>query len=133
MTNENLIPVGSLTKSYTATAVLRLYEQGKVGLNDTIDMHVDEFLKRTNGSTILDVWDGDETIKNVTIYELLHMTSGINEYNDDGMENWTYAHPDEDFSPLDYIWSVNKTWRAPPGTHDHYSSIGYELLGLVLA
>ena len=56
MTNENIIPVGSITKTWTGVGVLRLYEQGKVGLNDTIDKHVNDFLKKVNGSTLTDIW-----------------------------------------------------------------------------
>ena len=47
---------------------MRLIEAGKVGWNDTIDMHVNEFLKKANGSTIQDVWHGDPVINSVTIW-----------------------------------------------------------------
>ena len=40
MTADNIVPVGSVTKSYTGVGILRLYEEGKLGLNDTIDQHV---------------------------------------------------------------------------------------------
>jgi len=43
-------------------------------------MHVDDFLKKANGTTILEMWNGNETIHNVTIYQLLHMSSGIGSY-----------------------------------------------------
>ena len=68
MTPESLVPVGSLTKAFTGVGVLRLIEEGKVGWNDTIDMHVNDFLKKANGSTIQDVWLGDPMINTVTIY-----------------------------------------------------------------
>ena len=96
-------------------------------------MHVDDFLKKVNGSTILDIWNGNQTIHNVTIYQLLHMSSGIGDYNDIAMENWTWNHPDGDISPLDYVWECNKTFLCQPGDCMFYSSIGFELLGFVLA
>ena len=67
MTNANLVPVGSLTKAFTGVGVLRLYEQGKIGLNDTIDKHVNEILMKMNSSTIADIWR-NSSINNVTIY-----------------------------------------------------------------
>jgi len=49
------------------------------------------------------------------------------------MADWTYSHPDEDFTPLDYIWISNKTSYCKPGECEVYTSIGFEVLGLVLA
>jgi len=132
MTNENITPVGSITKPFTGVGILRLYEEGKLDLNDTIDKHVDKFLMKINGSTILDIWQGNQKIKNVTIYHLLHMTSGLKDYNDT-VKLWTWAHPNEDYSPLDYIYDVPKSFECDPGTCTSYCSIGFELLGFVLA
>ena len=52
MMNDNIVPVGSTTNSWTATGIMRLYQEGKLGLNDTIDKHVNEYLERTNGTNI---------------------------------------------------------------------------------
>ena len=53
--------IGSLTKAFTATAVLQLYERGKLSLDDTIDLYFPEF----------------EYGKEITVYHLLHMQSGL--------------------------------------------------------
>ena len=132
MTNANIVPVGSLTKAFTGVGVLRLYEQGKIGLNDTVDKHVNDILMKMNSSTLETIWK-NSSINNVTIYQLLHMTGGIQDYRDDDVKNWTIYHPDEDYSPLDYLYESNKTFYCTPGTCMVYSSIGFELLGLVLA
>ena len=49
--------IGSLTKAFTATAVLQLCEQGKITLDDTLDKYFPEY----------------EYGKDITIYQLLHM------------------------------------------------------------
>ena len=96
-------------------------------------MHVDKLLMKSNGTTMLELWGGNEEINQVTIYDLLHMTGGLRDYNDKVLREWTWTHPDEDYTPLDYIYSLNKKFYCKPGTDLHYSSNGYELLGLVLA
>jgi CubicO group peptidase (beta-lactamase class C family) len=49
------------------------------------------------------------------------------------MREWTAAHPNEDFSPLDYLHTLPKTFICTPGKCEDYSSNGYEILGFVLA
>lgn len=63
----------------------------------------------------------------------MHMRGGLNDYDDGAMLAWTLAHPDEDFTPIDYLYNVNKTWVCPPGNCEYYSSIGISLLSFALA
>ena len=63
----------------------------------------------------------------------MHMKGGLNDYSDGGMLEWTLSHPDEDFTPLDYIYTLNKTWVCQPGTCEYYSSVGISLLAYVVA
>lgn len=49
------------------------------------------------------------------------------------MTQWTLENPNKDFTPLDYIYALNKTFLCAPGTCEYYSSNGYEILGFVLA
>lgn len=133
MTNDNIVPMGSGSKPYTAVSIMKLVEDGKMHLNDSISQHVDEFLMKTNHSTLLDIWKGDETINKVTIYQLLHMTSGLRDYDDRGLRNFTFTHPDIDLAPIDYLYFFDKTFHHPPGEYNQYSSVGYGILGLALA
>ena len=52
MTNDNIVPSGSIAKTVTAIGIMRLYEQGKLDLNDTVDKHVNDILMKVNGTTI---------------------------------------------------------------------------------
>ena len=56
MTLKSIVPAGSLTKPFTGVGILRLYEQGRLNLNDTIDIHVNKILMKMNSSTIEDIW-----------------------------------------------------------------------------
>ena len=116
LTSSDLIPLGSLVKPLTAMSIFRLVEQGKVGLNDSISMHVDPILKSGNGTSMLELWNNNSEINNVTIYQLLHHKAGLKDYNDAGMREWTLQHPNEDYSPYDYLHSLDKTFLCKPGT-----------------
>lgn len=60
------------------------------------------------------------------------MKSGMKDYDDQWLTMWTLSHPDDDFTPLDFLYNVNKTFYFPPGEGEAYSSVGFGLLGLVL-
>ena len=79
---KDIVPSGSITKCITAVGIMKLYEEGILNLNDTIDVHVNKILQASNHSTIQDIWDGDARINSVTIYELLHMKGGLKDYDD---------------------------------------------------
>jgi hypothetical protein len=51
------------------------------------------------------------------------MKSGLNDYDDGLMLKWTLDHPDQDFEPMDYIHTLNKTWVCNPGECEYYSSV----------
>lgn len=59
---ESVFQIGSLTKQFTATAILMLEEKGKLKLTDNITKYLPEY--PTNGN-------------NITVHNLLNHTSGI--------------------------------------------------------
>ena len=64
---------------------------------------------------------------------MLGMKGGLNDYDGDAIFNWTLMNPDDDITPLDFLYTVDKTWHSLPGEIIRYSSVGYGLLGLALA
>ena len=86
-------------------------------------------------TTLAQLW-GTDNINRVTVHDLLGMTSGIYDYDDNTMEMFTIANPDKDITPLMYLQQVNKelicNGAAPPGCPAYYSSINYVLLGFVM-
>jgi CubicO group peptidase (beta-lactamase class C family) len=108
--------LGSITKQFTAVAILQLMEQGKLSLQDSLQKYVKNFPSK--GHTI-------------TIENLLTHTSGIKDYlqidyGQPYMERW-------DFSPAAVIDSFkNQPLEFEPGTKFQYSNSGYFLLGYII-
>ena len=109
--------IGSLTKQFTAAAILKLAEQGKLGLDDPLSRFVPEF--DTGGRV-------------VTIRQLLNHTSGIPEYT-------TQPGFFSKFAPLNLSDAEllqlvsDKPFNFEPGTDWRYTNTNYYLLGMVVA
>jgi CubicO group peptidase (beta-lactamase class C family) len=127
---DDIIPAGSITKSYTAAAVIQLIEKGIVGMDDPVPPHIDPFLNRTNSTTMEKLWGAN--ISKVTVRMLLNMRSGIQDYDDRLIRKYTLDYPQWDITPYDYLAIQDKKWACAPGTCSIYSSINYLLLGLLL-
>jgi D-alanyl-D-alanine carboxypeptidase len=105
--------IGSITKTFTATVILQLAQQGKLSLSDPLSKYEPQI---PNASSI-------------TIRELLNMTSGIRH----GSSPTPNAqNPQSSLSPQQVIAN---TTRHPllftPGTKYSYSDTGYLILGEV--
>jgi D-alanyl-D-alanine carboxypeptidase len=114
MTTSAVFEIASLTKPFTASAIMMLVEDGKVRLDDPVNAYLD----RTPAS-----WNG------ITIRHLLTHTSGMD----------ISAMPRTDgIAPLrvtkshafDFI--VQQPLRWPVGNVGWYSDAGYVLLGMVI-
>ncbi|MFD9336861.1 serine hydrolase domain-containing protein [Streptomyces sp. NPDC060028] len=110
--------IGSETKTFTVTALLRLVDQGKVGLDDTI------------GTYVTGVPNGDR----ITLRELAGMRSGLFNYSEDDAFNAALdTGAERPFTPqqlLDY--SFKHPVQFPPGQKFEYSNTNLILIGLVL-
>ena len=135
LTRHAKIPMGSATKLYTATALLRLQELGVLDLDRTAASIVDPFLRRTNGTSLAELW-GTDAVNRITVRQLASMRSGLADYDDEGLQQWSLdpANLATDISPYDYLhrWA-QKQLLFPPGKGAAYSSIGFVVLGFVLA
>ncbi|GJF32835.1 serine hydrolase [Kitasatospora sp. NE20-6] len=111
------VRIASITKTYTATAVLRLVDRHLIGLDDPLSRYLD--------------WpDGDR----ITVRQLLNMTAGVYSYTEDPAFLARYhAHPFGPFSPGDAlaVARAHPPYFAP-GAGFHYSDTNYVLLGIVL-
>lgn len=115
-TAATLYEIGSITKQFTAAAVMRLVEQGRVALDDSIGRHV---------PGLPAAWRG------VTVRQLLNHTSGIPSYTDVG-PRWTRRWG-EDMPPdtLVALTADDSLWFQP-GTKWRYDNSGYVVLGMLL-
>jgi CubicO group peptidase (beta-lactamase class C family) len=108
--------IGSITKQFTAVAILQLAEQGRLTLQDSIQRYIKDFPSK--GYTI-------------TIEHLLTHTSGIRDYADADTQNPFIER--EDFTPVRLI-SYFKDWplEFAPGSKYSYSNSNYVLLGYII-
>jgi CubicO group peptidase (beta-lactamase class C family) len=108
---ETIFQSGSVGKQFTATAVMMLVEQGKIGLDDPLT----KFFK-----------DAPQSWNDVTVRELLSHTAGFGDYpkDFDFRKDWT-----EDES-LKLVEGIRLAY--PPGTKWEYSNIGYLTLGILI-
>lgn len=120
ITTETLFPVASLSKQFTAAAIMQLVEEGKVKL----DAPVVEYLPYFEMA--------DAQYSDITIRQLLAHTSGIPQIP---MRQYGYDSDDPGADALsDYVRSLgNMKLDNAPGETWNYSNIGYNVLGDVIA
>jgi D-alanyl-D-alanine carboxypeptidase len=110
----------SVTKTFTATAILQLVDGGQLSLEDTLEKYVHGV---PNGGLI-------------TIRELLAMRAGIYDYiNDQQLQDASNANPLlPGWKPTDILAVLQRHAAefTPPDQQSVYSNSNYILLGLVL-
>lgn len=112
---ESNFAIASVTKQFTAAAVLRLLEEGKLKLEDPLSKYMPELPQASK----------------VTVYQLLTQTSGIPDYAEDaqGTKTKSVARTPEEM--LTWIAGLEPRFHFEPGTKWAYSNSNYVLLGLV--
>jgi len=128
VSQDTIFDIASESKTFTAVAILQLAEKGKLDINDTLDVYFPDY----------------EAGKNITIYNLLHMTSGIPDYLNDPYSFWGLEDEEEIESiTVDILNDVTTDedllqalYEAPlyfdPGTDFSYSNTNYRLLALII-
>ncbi|KAK3281957.1 hypothetical protein CYMTET_10276 [Cymbomonas tetramitiformis] len=129
---HSLFPSGSITKCFTAVGILQLVEEGAFGLDDALAPLVDKALLALHNTTVGALWNNDPRVQQITVRHVLGMQSGLQDYDDPWVFNFTLNHPTTDLTPIMYLKSANKTFKCDPGHCGSYSSLGYELLGYAL-
>lgn len=118
--------IGSVSKVFTATAVMLLVEEGRLGLDDPIADHLDAELARhvVNSTTI-------------TVRQLLNHSSGLP--REPGYVSAIHAldiigdDPKQEGSFADYVAALrDQPALFEPGQGWSYSNFGYALLGLIM-
>jgi CubicO group peptidase (beta-lactamase class C family) len=112
--------IASMTKSFTAAAILALRDDGALGLDDPAVAYVPELagLPRATADS-----------PPVTIRNLLTMTAGFP--TDDPWGDRQQGLPLAEFAALLGSGGLRFAWA--PGTRFEYSNLGYAILGLVIA
>lgn len=118
MRTDVFVRIGSETKTFTATALLKLVDDGRVSLDDPISDYVRHV---PNGHRI-------------TLRHLAEMRSGLFPYTEDAdFQHDLLSDPQRSFTPqevLAYGFKHKNTFA--PGTQFQYSNTNFTLLGLVV-
>ena len=114
-TPDTKFRLGSITKQFTATAILILQDQQKLKVTDLISQYLT---------------DPPQTWESVTIHHLLTHTSGIPSYTDDPSYPKSMSKPETVESMIERF--KDKPLEFEPGSKFHYDNSGYFLLGAII-
>lgn len=115
---DDKIRIGSITKTFVATVILQLVDEGKIALDDPLSKYMPDY---PNGS-------------NITIRQILDMTSGIHDYLDDPLvgESFFYFRTNK-FTPKElYEATMGLNPYFAPGKGWTYSNGNYNILGMLV-
>jgi len=105
--------IGSVTKQFTAAAILKLHEQGVLDVNDKVSKYIPELPRSSE----------------VSIHHLLTHSSGLQaSWNEDLYKNIPAEFKTEDMigeiKKLKYVFNPGESWR--------YSNMGYMVLSIII-
>jgi len=133
MTPNNRFRIASISKPFTATAIMQLVEGGKLHLQDKVFGN-GAILGTTYGTYPYKKWVEEITVDNL----LEHLGGGWTDagyeknndlYND---RDPVFLHPELSQTAL-ISWALdNQPLKYEPGTHVQYSNFGFFLLGRVI-
>lgn len=114
MNLENVFQIGSMTKQFTAIAIMLLVEQGRLNVNDAISKYISNY---PNG-------------KNITIHHLLTHTSGIKDFTN--MKS-IMSIAKKDLTPKELVnFFKDEPVDFLPGEKFDYNNSGYVVLGYII-
>src|SRR5690606_9645966 len=107
--------IGSISKSMTATAVMRMQEKQAIAIDSNFDVYVSDYPVENSG---------------FTIKQLLAHQGGVRHYVDELSENFS----NKEYLSTRQAASIveNDALLFPPGEGFHYSTYGYTLVSLAM-
>lgn len=128
MTTNSYFWIASMTKSFTAAAMMMLVQDGKLSIDDPVEKYLPEFAHRM----VVDPNDPTHTPhpadRPFLIRELLSHTSGLPKHTDR-----PGPHPDDTptLEERAHFYSL-QTLDAQPGTVFNYTNLGPNLAGRII-
>ncbi len=116
---DTVMHVASITKQFTAAAIMKMWEAGTIDLNASIN-------------TYLPYEYQSDTWRKVTVHHLLSHTAGVVDYDESYYDAETKSFCFNDAIKAMIVESQGKGLEFEPGSEWHYSNIGYTLLGAIL-
>ena len=135
MTKDTPIFIASITKLYTATVIMRLYEKGAISLDDPMSKYLSEGLIRG-----IHVYKGRDYSHEITIKQLLSHSSGIADYymekpkGGKSLFEIFLEKPERPWTVDEAIERARRDLKPnfAPGTGTSYSDTNFALLGKVV-
>lgn len=112
---ETPFQLASISKTFTAAAVLMLQQEGLLHIDDTVTQHIPEF-----------PWP------NITIRQMMTHTSGLQNYMWVIERYWNQPHRPNNEDMLDMFMRYPRPLNFRPGSRFSYSNTGYAFLGLLI-
>ncbi|HSF84722.1 MAG TPA: serine hydrolase domain-containing protein [Acidimicrobiia bacterium] len=119
VTPDVLFAAGSITKTWTATTIMQLAEEGVLSLDDPVCEWLPEI---------------PNVDRSITLRQLLNHTSGVHDYIDhpDYWKSAVWDEPDRSWTPGETLATYLLEPYFAPGTAWHYSNSGYVLLRMII-
>lgn len=115
LTDNTIFLIGSVAKTFTAAAILKLREQGKVSLDDPLTKYLPEL-----------------SYKTITLRQLLSHTSGLPEYQSEEIIKEIAGKGVNNAELIKVFARLNPKLEFEPGTKWEYSNTNYIALALVV-
>ncbi|GAA4937705.1 CubicO group peptidase (beta-lactamase class C family) [Nonomuraea thailandensis] len=115
---DTIYAMASASKPFTGLAVVQLAQQRKIRFHDTVGDHLDGFPA--------------EIAEHVTVHQMLTHTSGMTDPTNDAPAPHVFTSVEERNRDI-AARARSQTLRFTPGTRKEYSSMGYEVLGELVA
>jgi CubicO group peptidase (beta-lactamase class C family) len=118
MTARSVCRIGSITKQFTATAILLLAEDGQLSIDDALSVYLPEFPRA----------------KDLSLRRMLSHTAGLGNYTEEPLAQFFKDVRAERTSAEMVAWMAasHDLQHSEPGTAWRYSNTGYVLLGAVV-
>ncbi|MEM8564802.1 MAG: serine hydrolase domain-containing protein, partial [Pseudomonadota bacterium] len=115
--DHHLFRIASITKTFTATAIMQLMQEGKLSLDDNIRKHLGDL-------------QIDDHLGVITISHLLTHTPG---FEDRVLGYFGAPNPRDGDTTKAQLEAIGAHQVRPPGEAISYSNYGYALLGEIIA
>jgi CubicO group peptidase (beta-lactamase class C family) len=117
VTTDTIFKIGSITKVFTAMAIMQLREQGKIDIDKPITDYIQNFSIKSRFANA----------RPITIRDLLCHHSGL---PSDDFRNYFSSDPEEFNSVIEYLKDSYQV--HPTGKLFYYSNLGVNLLGVII-
>ena len=114
--STNTYQLASVSKQFTAAAILLLYQEGKLDLDDFASKYLPDF-----------------PYKNIKIRHLLNHTSGLPNYMYAAEKNWKSKTPPDNIAMLNLLDKLKMQPYFKPGERFDYSNTGYFVLASIVS